>query len=113
MAQTAPIYDESTKRYHLNVRPLYSGSPQQPVDGDYAEKMSFALMNILTEFDPAEAKEVHLFLDKQLETVLFHCLLTFHPSSSGNRHHSIEVLKVLLNDFPRRMYRILRFVKVA
>ena len=100
-----------TKKFKIELNPLstYHESQQnisemKEDDIDYAEKMSFALMKIFSNDDGH--KEIKLFLNKKIEFIVFHCMLVFHPSSSGNMYHSVEILKTLLKYYPLQLYQL-------
>ena len=100
------------KKFKIELSPLYDEQKQSETfetkeeDIDYAEKMSFALMKIFSNDDGH--KEIRLFLEKKIEFLTFHCMLVFHPSSSGNMHHSVEILKTLLKLYPLQLYQFSR-----
>ena len=98
------------KKFKIESTPLYDEQSQQNIsemkedDIDYAEKMSFALMKIFSNDDGH--KEIKLFLNKKMEFIVFHSMLVFHPSSSGNMYHSVEILKTLLKYYPLQLYQL-------
>ena len=97
------------KKFKIEIRPLYveqntSLENVKEDDIDYQQKMSFALMKILSNDDGP--KEIKLFLNKKMQFIVFHCMLVFHPSSSGNMYHSVEILKILLKYYPLQLYQI-------
>eukprot|EP01084_Bolivina_argentea_P092128 165783_1 len=96
--------NKEEKIYKIETQILYKDTIHTN-NINYDEKMSFALMKILCIEDVP--KEIKLFLNKKIEFIIFHCMLIFHPSSNGNLYHAVEILKILLQYYPLKLYEIL------